>query len=104
VQVRVRGLPATVRVRLAAESSDNVTELPVAVKGPTVSGVEGSDKVTPASGMGLGSATLKSRGPTDVVAGVAPAASIWAVAEPDRVGWMAAAALANDAGRFTTVW
>jgi hypothetical protein len=50
--------------------------------------------------------TLKLRGPSDVVAGVAPLASIWAVAEPARgiPGETAAAADANDAGRFTTVW
>ena len=61
-------------------------------------------KLTPAAGMGLGKATLKSSGPSGVVVGVAPEASIWAVAEPARVGDTAAAAEANAFGRFTTVW
>ena len=81
-----------------------VIELLVAVKGPTVCGVEGNDSDTPASGMGLGNGRLKVSGPTGVVAGVAPLASTWAVAEPDKVGETAAAAEASEAGRFTTVW
>ena len=48
--------------------------------------------------------TLKSSGPSGVVAGVAPVASIWAVAEPSRLGCNDAAALARELGRFTTVW
>ncbi|HLN41216.1 MAG TPA: hypothetical protein VK215_02115 [Acidimicrobiales bacterium] len=47
--------------------------------------------------------TLKSRGPWGVVAGTAPLASIWAVAEPSRLGCKDAAALARDSGRFTIV-
>jgi hypothetical protein len=104
VQVKARALPAMVSDRLADESSCIVIELLVAVKGPTVSGVEGSDRDTPASGIGLGKGRLKSSGPTGVVAGVAPLASTWAVADPARVGETAAAAEASEAGRFTTVW
>jgi len=81
-----------------------VMALEVAVKGPTVCGDDGSDSVTPASGMGLGNGRLKLSGPTEVVAGVAPDASTWAVAEPARDDDTAAAAEAKDDGRFTTVW
>ena len=78
----------------------------VAVNPEIVAGVEGSDKLTPASGTGLGMGTLKVSGPSGVLAGVAPLASIWAVAEPARgcPGETAAAAVARAAGRFTTVW
>ena len=65
----------------------------------------GSDRLTPAAGMGLGKGTLKVTARGVKVAGVAPLASSWAVAEPARVGpERAAAALARDWGRFTTVW
>jgi hypothetical protein len=104
VQVSDKLLPATESVRLAEESSSIVTAPVVAVNPVTVAGVDGSDRDTPASGMGLGKGTLKSRGPSGVVAGVAPLASIWAVAEPVRVGDTAAAAEAKELGRFTTVW
>jgi len=95
-----------VRLRLALESSWIETGPPVAVNPLTVAGVLGSDRLTPSSGMGLGIVTLKSSGPSGVVAGVAPLASIWAVAEPVRgcPGDTAAAAEANDDGRFTIVW
>ena len=77
----------------------------VAVKPGTVAGVAGSDRLTPAVGMGLGRGTLKVSA-SGVLAGVEPLASIWAVAEPARGchGDTAAAADASDAGRFTTVW
>ncbi len=77
----------------------------VAVKPGIVAGVAGSDRLTPDAGMGLGKGTLKVSC-WGVLAGVAPLASIWAVAEPARgcPGDTAAAADANDAGRFTTVW
>jgi hypothetical protein len=104
VHVSVRLLPATDRLRLAAESSWIVICPLVAENPGTVSGVDGSCSVTPASGMGLGKGVLKVKGPTGVVDGVAPAASIWAVAEPARLEDTAAAALANEAGRFTVVW
>ena len=78
----------------------------VAVNPLMVAGVVGSDKVTPAAGIGLGKGTLNVSGPWGVVAGVAPLASIWVVAEPVRgcPGETAAAAEANDWGRFTVVW
>ena len=53
-----------VSVRLALESSWIVTSLLVAVKGPTDSGVGGSESPTPVLGTGLGMVTLKSSGPT----------------------------------------
>ena len=56
----------------------------VAVKPEIVAGVEGSERVTPEAGIGLGTGTLKESGPSGVWAGVAPLASIWAVAEPAR--------------------
>jgi len=96
VQVSVNGLPEIVRVKLAEESSLIVTGPPVALNPLTVAGAVGSESVTPAAGTGLGMGTLKSSGPSEVVAGVAPLASIWAVAEPARVGCTAAAALARD--------
>jgi hypothetical protein len=76
VHVSARALPATSSDRLAEESSCMVIWLLVDVNGPTVSGDEGSDRLTPVSGIGLGKGTLKSRGPTAKVAGVAPVASI----------------------------
>jgi hypothetical protein len=91
-------------VRFAVESSWIVMGPPEAVKPLTVCGGDGNDNVTPASGTGLGIGTLKLSGPTGVLAGVAPSASICAVADPCKFGCMAAAALANDAGIFTTVW
>src|SRR5450432_1042358 len=70
-----------------------------------VLGDSGSDNGTPESGIGLGKGTLKLNGPWGVLAGVAPLASIWVEAEPVRLGPpTAAAAPANEAGRFTTVW
>jgi hypothetical protein len=105
VHVSARALPATLRLRLAEESSWMVMDELVAVKPGTVAGVGGSDRLTPEGGIGLGKGTLKVSA-SGVVAGVAPLASIWAVAEPARgiPGDTAAAAEANDAGRFTTVW
>src|ERR1700681_4783699 len=77
----------------------------VAVNPLMVAGVSGSDSVTPEAGTGLGMATLKLNGPSGVLAGVAPLASIWVEADPIRLGPpTAAAALASDCGRFTTVW
>ena len=104
VQVSDRALPATVRDRLAAESSWMVTSELVAVNPLTVAAVVGSVSGTPSAGMGLGKGRLKLSGPWGVVAGVAPVASIWVVAEPARVGETAAAAVARLAGRFTMVW
>ena len=77
-------MPATVSERLAEESSWMVMSPLVAVNPEIVAGVEGSDRLTPAAGTGLGIGTLKESGPSGVVAGVAPLASIWAVAEPAR--------------------
>jgi hypothetical protein len=104
-QVSARVLPATISDRLAAESCWMVMLPLVAVNPLTVAGVSGSDSDTPEAGIGLGKGTLKLSGPSGVWAGVAPLASIWVEAEPIRLGPpTAAAALASDAGRFTTVW
>ena len=73
---------------------------PVAVNPLTVEGVAGNDNVTPESGTGLGMGTLKLSGPSGVVAGVAPLASIWVDAEPSKFGCMAAAAWASDDGQI----
>ena len=91
------------KVRLAEESSVMVTGPPVAVKPLTLAGVDGSVSATPALGTGLGMVTLKLSGPSGVLAGVAPLASIWVLAEPLSVGEMAAAALAREAGRLAVV-
>src|ERR1700688_4689681 len=99
-------MPATVRLSAALASCWIVMAPLVAVKPGIVAGVDGSVRLTPESGTGLGMGTLKASGPSGVVAGVAPLASIWAVAEPAK-GWpgeTAAAADASEAGRFTTVW
>ena len=104
MQVSARALPDTVSEILAEESSWMVMFGLVAVKPEIVAGVEGSARGTPAVGTGLGMVTLKLRGPWGVVAGVAPLASIWAVAVPARLGWIAAAALASEAGMLTIVW
>jgi len=104
VQVSARGAPETMRVRLAEASSWMVMALLVAVNPLTVLAGVGSIRVTPSVGTGLGMATLKLSGPSGVLAGVAPVASIWAVAEPVRLGCRAAAAPAREAGMFTTVW
>jgi hypothetical protein len=82
-----------------------VMPVEVAVNPLMVAGVSGSDRVIPESGIGLGKGTLKLNGPSGVVAGVAPLASIWVEAEPIRLGPpTAAAAWASDDGKFTAVW
>ena len=105
MQVRAKVLPATMSDKVAEVSSWIVIAPPVAVNPLMVAGVSGSDSESPESGIGLGKGTLKVSGPSGVMAGVAPMASIWVEAEPIRLGPpTAAAALASDAGRFTTVW
>ena len=63
---------------------DGDASLLVAVKGPTVIGVDGTVKGTPDGGTGLGRGTSKLNGPVGSEAGVAPWASIVAVAVPLR--------------------
>ena len=105
MQVRAKVLPATMSDKVAEVSSWIVIAPPVAVNPLMVAGVSGSDSESPESGIGLGKGTLKVSGPSGVMAGVAPMASIWVEAEPIRLGPpTAAAALASDAGRFTNVW
>jgi hypothetical protein len=82
VQVRARGAPDTIRDKLAEEPSWIVTSGLDAVNPLTVAGVEGTDRGTPPAGIGLGRGALKDVGPSGVVAGVAPLASIWVVAVP----------------------
>jgi hypothetical protein len=104
VQVSANGLPATMSVTLAAESSWIVIAPLVAVNPLTVIAGSGKVRATPAAGIGLGKVTLKLRGPSGVVGGVAPLASIWAVADPIRpAGLTACAADARVWGMFTTV-
>jgi hypothetical protein len=101
------GLFATMIVSVVVLSWAMVIPVLVAVNGPWVcraSPVAGNESATPAVGTGLGIVTLKLMGPTFVVAGVAPKASSWAVADPANVGETAAAAVAKDDGRFATVW
>ncbi len=99
MQVSDNGAPEIMRVRLAEESSWMVIWELVAVNPLTVAAVDGSDRATPESGTGLGMGTLKLSWPSGVVAGVAPVASIWAVAESCRLGCNDAAALARELGR-----
>lgn len=104
VHVNVRGEPPTISVREVAESSCTVTPSPDAVKGPRVAGLDGTVRVTPPSGTGLGIVTLKSSVPVARVAGVRPDTSSCPVADPASVGESAAAAVANVLGRTTDVW
>lgn len=66
-----------------------VIALDVAEKGPTVSGAAGNASMMPSEGIVAGRVWLKSNGPSDIVAGVAPVMSNCAVAEPSRFGWRA---------------
>ena len=104
MQVSANGMPDTVRLRPAAECSWMVIPAPVAVNSVgTVSGVDGSERVTAAGWVGMG--TLKeTAGSCPVVAGVAPRASTVAVVEPMRLGLIANATVARAAGTVTTVW
>jgi len=103
--VRVSIDPDTSRVRLAEESSWMVMPVLEAVKGPTVWGVPGRLRGTPAAGTGDGMGKEMSSGPTAMWPGVAPLASTWAVALPEMEEFpRAAAALTIEEGRFTTVW
>lgn len=104
VHVRLRGLPATMSVRLMPESSSMVTPPPLEVNGPSEAAGVGTWRTTPLEGIGLGNVRLKVSGPTGKVEGVAPRASSLVVAEPVRVGDRAAAALAKEAGSVTDVW
>jgi hypothetical protein len=103
VHVRLNAWPATVKDRVAFVSSWIVMALLVAENPPTVAGVSGTMNGTSAV-TGFGNVMVKVDGPTGVVAGVAPLASIWKVAWPLNVGAMAEAAMANDDGSKTEVW
>jgi hypothetical protein len=104
VQLRASGLPPITSVRPLVEASWIVIPVLVAVYGPTVSGLAGRSRATPVDGTGTGRVTLKLKGPSALLAGVAPLARTVAVAEPVSVGWMASAAPAKELGRFTSVW
>ena len=92
-------------MRLADESSWMVMAELVALKGPTVWGVEGKERATPELGTGEGMGRLMLSGPTAMSAGVAPLASTWAVAVPEMEEFpRAAAVLTIDDGRSTMVW
>jgi hypothetical protein len=104
VQVSSSGDPARVRVSVVAASSWTAMSLLVAVNGPMVSGVDGTDSGTPADGIGLGKVIEKASDPADIVPGVAPDTSTCSLAVPVSVGADAAAPLASPAGRVTVVW
>jgi hypothetical protein len=82
VHVSDNGAPDTIRDKLAEEPSWIVMLAVEAVNPLTVAGAEGTDRGTPPVGIGLGRGALKDVGPSGVVAGVAPLASIWVVAVP----------------------
>jgi hypothetical protein len=105
LHVRVRSLPDTTNVSWTAGSMVSVMLSPVAVKGPTVPGVEGRLSVIPVDGTGLGRGALMAISPAATVAGVAPAASTLTIAVPViAVFPNAAAAEAIDDGMVTRVW
>ena len=103
--VRLRVLPETSRESWAIASSWIVTSLLVAVKGPNVSGADGSERPSPLLGTGLGMGTSMSIGPTVIVCGVAPVAPIPVLAVPAMALFPRAwAASAMVAGSDTSVW
>ena len=105
VQVSANGLPETSRVSEALLSSVMVMPVDVAVKGPTVAAGDGRSSGRPPLGIELGIGTLKLKGPSVMLAGVAPVASTFVVAVPlMAVLPKAAAAETRDAGIETTVW
>jgi hypothetical protein len=105
LHVRLRSLPDTTNVSWTIGSRVSVMASPVAVKGPTVPGVEGSSSVMPVDGTGLGRGALMAMSPADTVAGVAPVASTLTTAVPViAVFPSAAAAEAIDDGMVTCVW
>ncbi len=65
---------------------------PVAVNGPTVAGLEGTTRVIPEDGTGLGIGTSKGMPPREIDEGVAPAASTVVDMVPERVKLPRAAA------------
>ena len=69
VQVSVRVLPDTFNDREMAGSTVRLMAPPVAVKGPTVPGVDGRLSNRPEAGTGLGMATLMAIEPLEIVAG-----------------------------------
>jgi hypothetical protein len=105
LQVRPRSLPDTTSVSWTTGSSVSVMASPVAVKGPTVPGVDGRFSVMPVDGIGLGRGTLMAMSPAEIVAGLAPLASTLTTAVPEiAVFPSAAAAEAIEDGMVTCVW
>ena len=105
LHVRLRSLPDTTKVSWTIGSRVSVMVSPVAVKGPTVPGVDGRFNVMPVDGTGLGRGALIAISPPATVAGVAPVASTLTTAVPViAVFPSAAAADAIDDGMVTCVW
>jgi len=85
--------------------SDKVIVPPDAVNGPTVAPGDGTVSVRPEGGTGVGIGTLKLIVPDDTDAGVAPSASMVAVADPMiETLPRADAALTMFAGNGTWDW
>ena len=104
VQVSVRVLPDTFNDREMAGSTVRLMAPPVAVKGPTVPGVDGRLSNRPEAGTGLGMAALMAIEPLEIVAGVAPVASTFRVAVPAMAELPRAwAAETMELGRATVV-
>jgi hypothetical protein len=100
----VSGWPDTCRVKFALGSTVSVTFPPEAVKGPIAAGGDGRLSVTPDCGTELGMGVLKCVVPPGILEGVAPVASTWVTAEPDRARLpRAAAAVTNEARMLTCV-
>jgi hypothetical protein len=105
LHVRLRSLPDTTNVSWTIGSRVSVIVSPVAVKGPTVPGVDGRLSAMPVDGIGLGRGALMAISPAETVAGVAPVASTLTTAVPViAVFPSAAAAEAIDDGMVTCVW
>ena len=82
VQVKLRLLPDTTRLKDTAGSTVRVMAPPEAVNGPTVPGVEGRTNARPVVGTGVGMGALIVIGAAARLAGVAPVASTFNVAVP----------------------
>jgi hypothetical protein len=105
LHVRLRSLPDITILSWIAGSMLSVIVPPVAVKGPTVAGVDGRLSVMPVDGIGLGRGALMAISPAETVAGVAPTALTFTTAVPViAVFPNAAAAEAIDDGMMTCVW
>jgi hypothetical protein len=105
VQVSASVLPDAVTVSWAVESWVKVMGPPLAVNGPTVLGVAGSNNCRPVGGTGVGIGTSKLMVPLGTCAGVAPVASTLTFAVPTMPGFPRAAAASTIwLGSARVVW